>query len=46
MSPFTVHAVTLTLLAVTLGLLFRVRQQLNESTERLQAAIDELKAKG
>jgi hypothetical protein len=45
MTSTMVHAITFALVAITLGLVFRVRQQLIATTEKLQAELDELKGK-
>lgn len=45
MTATMVHAITIALVAITLGLVFRVRQQLIATTEKLQREIDELKGK-
>jgi hypothetical protein len=43
MSPIAVHVITISLVAITLALVYRVREQLVATTNKLQAEIDELK---
>ena len=43
MSPLTVHVITIALVAITLALVYRVREQLIDTDRKLQAEIEKLK---
>ena len=43
MSPIAIHVITIALVAITLALVYRVREQLVSTTNKLQAEIDQLK---
>ena len=46
MTPIVIHVITFALVAITLALVFRIRQQMVETTNKLQAEIDQLKGSG
>ncbi len=43
MSPIAIDVITIALVGITLALVYRVRQQLMETTDELRRDIDQLK---
>lgn len=43
MTPLAIHVITIALVAITLALVYRVREQLVDTTNKLQEQIDQLK---